>query len=361
MEFDPSGTSGDVEQIKQYDWVIEDKYPAPSENLYTFADDEDSKYGEGSPDNSQEIDNTYDIADTEKPKIKFHSAGDKNVKVTITYDDGWKDVTAELTKVITPVVQTIEPVITLDPKDPIDRTVEVQIKNNTIDENGLQYDVDWVINDKYALNNPDNPDKGNSETDNTVTVDAADPSEVQKHKFQSKVDHEIQLTVRFDNGWQRETKTTSVRLEPREYVVNAVIETSPDPVNDGFIGKIEVEYFNANTGDGVGRELEEKWTWNDKEGDTDHITERSGQSVGKHQKFTYQYVSRKPFSAVNGATEQNKNKKVELVVRYDNGWEDDKLASTEVMYEASPKELSSTITHEENVDGIVHGNDRSGS
>jgi hypothetical protein len=162
----------------------------------------------------------------------------------------------------------------------------------------------------------------------------------------------------FDNGWQREKVSVSDTIDPTEYELSIEIDTDPDPVNNGFVGKVEVEYFVVCTnenGDCCSRTIEEDWTWNDKEMDgTDHITIREDQTPYEHQKFTYQYPSRKPYSADNGATSQNINKEVNVVVRYDNGWEDDKTISADASFEATPYEISSNITYECNVDNYSH-------
>ena len=358
VEFDPSDTSGDTDQISKYDWTMEDNYPAPNAdaNLYTFADDEDSKYGEGSPDNSQRVDNAYDIDDTEKPVVKFHSDEDKEVEVVITYSDGWKDVTSSKKKIITPTVDSLNLAIKLDRESPISREEEVTITDDTVDDNELQYTVDWIINDYYAKYNPDSSDYGNSEVDNTVEISNVSPTDEQKHKFQSKAEHEIKLIVRYDNGWQMFEDEVIKKLAPTEYIVNAGIITDPEPVDNGFVGKVEVTYKNNSTGDGVGRMIDEDWSWDDIEEDgTRHVTIREDEAVNSDQIFTYQYVSRKPYSAVDGATEQNINKEVKLVVRYDNGWEDVMTSKVAKHYEASPYEIEGSITVSCNVDGYTHG------
>jgi len=322
ITFDPTSTTGDVEQISKYDWVFEDNWDAPTETLYTFSSDESSKYDEGSPDNSQEVDNQQTVDDTEKPVIKFHSSKAKLCKVTITYSDGWKDVTTVKELTITPTTFTLLPEITLDKATPIDREEEVKIDNTTLDDLTLQYDVDWVINDYYSKYNPDSSDYGNDIVDNKVTIDGANPTDTQTHKFQSKDSHIIELTIRYDNGWQRVTDKVEVSLSPTSYSITPAISTDITPYNDGFVGKIEVKYKNNSSGNGIDRSSKEDWSFNDKEGDTDHIEERLGEDVNKEQPFTYLYPSRKPFSAVDGATEQNLNKEVSLTITYDNGWED---------------------------------------
>jgi len=70
--------------------------------------------------------------------------------------------------------------------------------------------------------------------------------------------------------------------------------------------------------------------------------------------YIFQYPSREPFSADNGADDYNNNKKVELDVRYDNGWTDVNHAQTEVMAEASPYEIDAEIKYECNVEGYSH-------
>ena len=361
VEFTPEGTGGDTDQISKYDWTVADHYPAPDNDngLYTFADDEDSKYGEGSPDNTTEVDNEYTAEDTEKPVWKLHYAGLHDVKVVITYNDGWKDVTDEVTEQIEPAIQSLSLAIKLDKEDPISYEEEVTITNDTSDDDGLQYDVDWVIPDYYAMYNPNNDKYGEEEVDNTVTIDGADPADEQKHNFQSNDNHEVKLTVRYDNGFQLYEDVVTKELQPTEYVVSPAITTDIEPIDDGFVGKIEVKYSNDSTGDAVddGRLIDEDWLWNDKDGDDDHVTERVDEDVNAEQAFTYQYASRAPYSAINGAAEQNINKEVKLDIRYNNGWEDNLRSVVTAMFEATPYEVSSDITYECNIEDYVHGAD----
>jgi len=481
IEFDPSGTSGDTDRISKYDWVIPDRYPAPDNDngLYTFADDEDSVFGEGSSDNTQEVDNTYEITDTEKPKIKFHSVVDEDVKVTITYNDGWKDVTDEITKTTSKEKYTVTPAIVISDKAPKGRDKEVTHTNNsseyTQDDTDIGYTIDWYVDDEYKECNLDNPNPGEI-TDNSEELLDKDKDTEMKHNYQNTDTHTVKLVVRYDDGWQRQEVSTTDTVTPvvydglvadftwspevpkdrndevtfenkstddddrfrsyswviedhynkwnpdsdkygEEVVDNTLIiehDTDKDlrPTHkfqdntdekvtmtywydDGYceakvhkekiiskdtyiiepeiatdkamVGKVEVTYTNDSTGS-TSKMLDEKWVWNDKTfpDEDDEITIRDDQEVQAEQKFTWQYPSRKPYSAIDGATADNKNKTVQLEVRIDTGWRNDTDDGgigddndsnggqvywlKEKQYEASPYEISSTITYETNVD-----------
>ena len=474
ITFDPSSTYGDTDNIKKYDWIIEDSYPAPDEDngYYTFSQDDDSVFDEGSPDNTKEVDNTYNIDSTENPKVKFHSRGDKNVTVTITYDDGWKDVTKSLTKVITPVAyvvdpafsatdwhpkgrdvevtfhnetdytrddtdlgynidwyvndyysecnldnpspgdktdnsdsqsnvskdtdmkhkfqntddndviltiryddgyqqvtksltQTVTPIVydppladfTWDPLHPVDRDTEVTFTNNTDDPDDRFRSYYWTIRDQYNKYNPDNSDYGNSTPDNTET-DSSDDSDYQPtHKFQDNIDEDITMDYHYDDGFCDAVSSITKTIIFDEYVLSADYEPTTEPdINQGFYGKKEIEYENT-TDDPNGRMLDVDWEVNDRDGlndDEDHISDYNDKDPDENLKFTFQYPSRKPFSAVNGSTAQNINKDISMTVRYDNGWSDQTFTSITKKWEAAPYELQSDITYECNVDGYKH-------
>lgn len=356
VTFSPDITTGDVTQIIKYDWVLEDNYPATTATLYTFGVGETSKFAEGSADNTTNVDNTYTIEDTQYPVVKFHSSVTKSHNLVITYYDGWKNVTKEVDNTMDMTTYTLAPEITLDSKSPISYEEEVIITNTTVDSEVLQYDVDWFINDYYAKYNPANPQYGLANELNSKEYLAQVPTNTQTHNFQSKENHVVELTIRFDNGWQRETVDTATTLTPIEYTITPAITSDIPPVDNGFIGKIEVNYSNDSIGDGIARMIEEDWTFNDKLQDSsDVLTIREDQVVNILQPFVWQTPSRKPYSAIDGSTEQNINKDVILSIRYNNGWEDNKYVETTNQYEATPYEVSSEITYQCNVEGHNHG------
>ena len=484
VTFNPDSTTGDVFQISRYDWVLVDNYPAPDVDLYTFADVGTSIFGEGSPDNSQVVDNTYTIDDTQYPTVKYHSLGAKDATVTVTYYNGWVDVTETLTKQVNPIELVTEPTFTISDDTPMGRDKNVVMTNTTnyiLNEKDVGYTIDWKLNDEYSECNLDNPTPGTIVDRYKELIDVANDTTIDNN-YHTTSPSDVELTIRYDNGWQRVTKrltqtvTPEVYPEPipdftwditvptsREETVTFSNTTSdadtryraygwtiPDSYNkwnpdnsnygvdvldntqtipystdyaltpthnfqdnvsrdiemvyyydDGFcertvditkaisfteysivpiisedtanqIGMVEVAYTNASTGD-TSRMLDERWEWNDVTFPDyqDNITVRDDQTVMEDQPYTWQYPSRKPYSAIDGATAANVNKTVGLEVRIDTGWRDDTddgaigdhnsadggqvYFSTANTYEAKPKELSSEITYECNVEGYTHG------
>jgi len=483
VTFDPANTSGDTDKISRYDWTMEDNYPAPDTDLYTFDVDETSLFDEGSSDNTQSVDNAYDIGDTEKPVVKFHSLDTKQVTVVITYSDGWKDVTDTITHTVTPVKYDVTPSFTISDVAPQGRAVQVDCTNTSSEysQDGFDigYTIDWSTDDEYKACNLDNPNPG-ADTDNSETNLDLDKDTLLSHNYQNTDEHTVELTIRYDDGYQMQTKRISHTLTPivyegleakfswditptdRTQVVTFTNESTDDDnrfrsyswtiedhynkwnpdssdygndivdntqtishdtdkdlqpthkfqdntdenvtmtyyYDDGYcerevhltkvvtkmdylltpvianntetIGKMEVLYTNDSTGD-TSRELDEKWTFNDVEFGTDNdvITIRDDEQVRADQAFTWQTPSRKPYTAIDGATSSNLNKNVHLQVRIDTGWRDDTddatigedntsgnggvvYYETDRDFEATPFELSSAITYETNVEGYTH-------
>jgi len=220
IEFDPSDTTGDTDKISRYDWLIEYWYPAPDTDMYTFADSESSVFGEGSVDNSQKVDNQYDIDNTEKPVVKIHSMENKNIELIIYYDDGWKTVTKKLDKTMTPVKYSVSPQITVTNDAPQGRGEEVTHTNTSSqysqDGFDLQYTIDWTVDDEYKECNLDNPDPGNI-TDNSRSELDKDYAYELKHNYQNTDTHTVELTIRYDDGYQMQTKRITKDITPIVY------------------------------------------------------------------------------------------------------------------------------------------------
>lgn len=214
-----STTTGDINNIIKYNWVIEDNYPAPSADLYTFSNLESSIFNEGSPDNSKRIDNNYNIETTDiKTAVKFHSIEPKNITLTITYFNGWKNVTKNITKVLTPTKQNIIPDFSIStiPKGRNELVRFNNITNYMFGVFNLAYSVDWKINDFYSLYNLDNPNYGVIEN-NTKNYLNEPYNKEQTHYFQNSEVNEIELTIRYDDGYQMQTKRIIKTVQPMIY------------------------------------------------------------------------------------------------------------------------------------------------
>lgn len=212
-------STGDIDKISRRDWVIIDDFPAPADSLYTFSSDEESIYGEGSSDNTQRIDNTYSLEDVDSPSVNLHSIESKDITLTVYYDNGWETVTETIVETITPTKYTTTPTIDVSTNNPLGRSTSVDIRDVTlytyIDTN-VSYNVDWDINDYYSECNLDNPSPGDI-TDNSVSYLAVLSSDIQTHNYQNTNNNSIELTIRYDNGYQMVTEATSIIVTPTVY------------------------------------------------------------------------------------------------------------------------------------------------
>lgn len=212
-----SNSTGDTDKIIKYNWLIEDNYPAPGIDLYTFKDNEISIFNEGSPDNLIRLDNTYNIETIiNNTLVKFHSTEVKTIKMTVTYFNGWEEVTKEISKDLTPVKYSVTPTFSISNINPKGRHELVRFNNTTnylFDSTILAYTVDWRINDYYSLYNLDNPTYG-SIKDNTSIYLGAVYNEEKTHFFQNYNSNNVELTIRYDDGWQMQTKRITKVVDP---------------------------------------------------------------------------------------------------------------------------------------------------
>jgi hypothetical protein len=306
--------------------------------------------------NQDDSDNSDEYTDKDvdfDPTKKFQSEGSKTVTLTCYWNDGFDDQSVSISKEIVIYPYTITSEFTWN--NPVDRTVDVELTDTTVDNDSRVSEIKFHVDDYYEKYNPDNADYGNSEPDNAEDWDGLVLGDKVTHKFQAKTGHVMRVTATYNDGWKDVDQSKEHTLAPTEHILEAKI--SNDPVNSAmtFYGKNEYTWVNDSDGDASDRQIDADWSWNDKEGDTDHVTTREDEVWDTAQKFTFQYASRKPYTAIDGATDSNFNKEVSMTVRYDNGWNDVTTNSTSVVAEASTYEVdSSSISYEENVEGYGH-------
>ncbi len=488
-------STGDISKIVKYNWIIEDNYPKSEVDLYTFLNTESSIFNEGTEDNSKNIDNTYNIETIPKTvTVKFHSSETKNINLTITYFNGWENVTKVISKDLIPEKYFVSPLISVSNYSPLGRHEKVTINNisNYLSTDGFNvaYTVDWKVSDFYSAENLDNHNKGII-TDNTKEYLDYVYNTMIEHYYQNAENNKIDLTIRYDDGYQMQTKRTSVIVKPivytgivpdfifnipssrfdkvtienktkdinnrfrkmeyfitdsynifnpdnSEYGINAKdnskyfelfdktninhyfqdsktetikliyyyddgfeekfvdlikniskniltivpeFESDVAPINNGFLGKYPITFFNTTDAIQNVKFEDEKWTFNDRVllTEIDNITIRDNQIPFENQVFTFQTPSRFPFSSkqyksMNNSEVQNFNKNVTLEIRIDNGWRNDtKLGNfydldnenepnlggqvyylVQKNFEASPNELESYITVQTNIDDYSH-------
>lgn len=349
----------DNTRCRDLDWFIEDSYSAC--NL-------------DNPDSGNVHDNSVSyirVLPTYQPEHLFQSPIAHDIKMIYYYDDGYCERSLELTKQITPIVYANPtPSFTWDITVPTSRDQTVVFSNTTTDVDNRFRAYDWTIPDSYNLFNPDNVDYGNNVVDNTQTIlYNTDKLLTVSQNFQDNISRIITMRYYFDDGYCERAVLVTNTITFTEYSIVPDLDTNIDPVNDGFVGKIEVGYFNTSTGD-TDRMLDEKWVWNDKvfPNNTDNFITRDDQVVSAVQLYTFQTPSRKPYTAIDNDTTANVNKDVMLEVRIDTGWRDDALNdsdnttgdggqvyfTTSYSYEATPYELSSVITYECNNQNYTH-------
>jgi len=213
-----STTTGDTNKISQYDWVVEDEYPVSTIDHYTFLQTESSIFNEGSSDNTKVVDNTYTLNDTPEPSIKLHSTGSKMITLTIHYHNGWRSVTKSISKSITPLKYTTEPAFTISNPNPQGRDVEVVMTNTTSytrDGVNIAYNIDWILDDYFTSCNLDNP--SGIILDNSVSMLDQVSTTVLKHMFQNTNSNDVELVMRYDDGYQLVTKKLTKSVTPIVY------------------------------------------------------------------------------------------------------------------------------------------------
>jgi hypothetical protein len=232
VTFNPSLTSGDIDKINRYDWVIEDNYPAPATGVYTFQVGETSIYGEESPDNSQRVDNTYIRNDEMMPAVRFHSDEPKEITLTMTYYNGWVDATETISKTLTPTKYVITPTFSISDTSPMGRDKVVEIVNTTdYVRDGLStaYTIDWQVDDYYTECNLSNPTPGTIVDNTNMQVDVPADTNV-LHSYHNTDTNNVELTVRYDDGWQMITSRLVKTVTPEVYPA-PVPEFSWTPTN----------------------------------------------------------------------------------------------------------------------------------
>lgn len=213
-----STSTGDVSKINDFRWDIDDSYPASTIDLRTFtvADKFGSKFGQESPYSDDSVVHSASYIDKHGDNfaVNFHSFSPKNCKLTLTYSNGWVDVKCDVSKVLTPTKLSLTPNITISNSTPVGRKVAVKIYNTTVDPKGLSSSVDWVVSDFYSLCNLDNPNIGVSVTDHTQRLTRVAPGTVVVHNFQNTTTNTVELTLRYDDGWQEQTKRATASVTP---------------------------------------------------------------------------------------------------------------------------------------------------
>lgn len=193
-------TSGDVSEIKSYVWDVEDSWEPSTDLLYTFLNTEESKFGEGSSDNTKKIVNNKTYT-TENIKTNFHSEIEKNITLTVTYFTGWEEKQKSITKIYKPSHMETSSILHCSNKNPIGRKEEVIFSNKFNDPDNLQYYYNIKIEDFYSECNIDN--SLGIVVDNTKEYLGINKSSVTKHKFQNTETNNVTMRVFYDNGWGR--------------------------------------------------------------------------------------------------------------------------------------------------------------
>ena len=346
VTFSPDTTTGDVDKIVGYEWTIEDSYPSSTSTHHTFGDGETSIYGEHSNNPAVVVDNTYSSTE-QYPQVKLHSIEPKQVEVVITYYNGWINVTKSISKIITPTKTTLAALIGVSNYSPKGRDVEVVLSNNTV-EKEKQYWCDWVIQDEYALYNPDNPEYGVLEKDNRVEHEKG-PEETVSHYFQSKKAHGISLVVWYDDGYQMTSTEAEVNMNPSEYEIEITIAGLTE-----YVGRQVIDYNTVITNVDVRNLISENWLLIDKDlNGVEYPDERLAQDINAVQSKDWEYPSYRPISSTVGQGTV-RPKEINVVVRYDNGWEDTATRDASKTTTAKTKEVSSIITVNTNIEGYTH-------
>lgn len=195
-----NSTTGDISKIRSYLWNVEDSWEKTTDILYTFLNTEESKFGEGSLDNTKKIVNNKTYT-TEHIKTNFHSEIEKNIQLTIKYFTGWEEKQKNILKIYKPSHLTTSSTLNASNKTPVGRKEEVTFTNKYNDPNDLQYYYDLKIDDFYSICNIDN--SSNIILNNNKEYLKVNIKSAIKHKFQNTENNNVLMRVYYDNGWGR--------------------------------------------------------------------------------------------------------------------------------------------------------------
>lgn len=273
------------------------------------------------------------------PVISFQSPGEKTIMLKCYWNDGFSNQVETLTKTIVVNEYDINVDFDID-KMPESRDDTVTFTNTTTDIDNKIISCSWYIEDKFAKSNPNNPEYGMNETDNSHLSIDVDKNFSEIWNFQSVEPSDVTLEITYDTGFETKVKEITKTVEKYKYVLSAEFK-----LIEPYVSYNPVHFVNT-TLDTYNRQLpnSEHWVFDDKDLiNSSNITERYNQPLYDEQQFVFKFASRKPYSAVNGSTESNKNKFVRLSITYDDGWENTIKSKCENYYEASPAEIDATI------------------
>lgn len=312
-----STTTGDTDKIVSYKWVIEDNYPASSGNLYTFKTTDTSLFNEGSPDNTIRVDNLYDITTTENnTSVKFHSTEEKNINLTITYFNGWENVTKSIDKDITPIKYNVIPNFSISNINPRGRYEIVRFNNTTnYNQDGfiLAYTVDWNISDFYSEYNLDNTNKG-IVTDNTKIYLNELYNKEQIHYYQNNETNNVVLTIRYDDGWQMQTKELLRTVTP--IVFDGIIQNFTFNIPRNRLDEVQIENTTTDSNNRF-RKLE--FIINDKYNKFNPDNPNYGISITNNSAYI---DSTNRYEIHSHYFQDSSDEIIELIYYYDDGFEE---------------------------------------
>ena len=315
-----SNTTGDTNKIIKYNWIIEDNYPSPITDLYTFKSNETSIFGEGSPDNLIRLDNTY-YKETiiNNTSVKFHSTEVKTIKLIITYHNGWEEVQKEISKDLTPVKYSVTPVFTISNMNPKGRHELVKFNNTSsylFDGTILAYSVDWKISDFYSLYNLDNATPGVIKDNTKIFLDSI-YNEEKSHYFQNDDSNNVELTIRYDDGWQMQTKRLTKIVDPIVYtgIIPNFIFNTPESRFD----EVQIENTTIDV-DNRFRSLDYYITDKYNKFNPDNPNYRVAVTSNSRN------VTADRYETVSHYFQDSTNETIELVYYYDDGFEEQSVS-----------------------------------
>jgi len=252
--------TGDTTKIISVTWNIPDNWPASTSMAYTFLNNESSKFGEGSPDNTIRVDNSYNIVNNEGCSVKLHSNELRQIEISVLYDTGWENKIIKKTKSYKPNSYNILPIINVNTESPKGRYEEVVITNGTLDPNNLQYKCELIVNDYYMSCNIDNPTPGSVKDNTKIYLNLSEDFRI-IHNYQNTNLNNINLKILCDDGWQRIERSVEKGINP-VILEEPTLDFSWTPEGSIKNRNINVSFIDM-TSDINSQHISSTWTIND--------------------------------------------------------------------------------------------------
>lgn len=298
--------------------------------------------------------NHYKIDISTKINHKFQNISDNNVTFKTYFDNGWGRIWVEKSINIKPsIYNKLNFDFIWTPDQIINRDLSVEFINSTEDISNTIISCDWLIQDEYEIYNPNNPSYGLNTSNNTKNYINKEKNYKPIHKFQSNKNHEIQLTILYDDGFISKTEILNKTLITKD-IVNIVPDfvVQVDGIEKSiFNPKEECHIISKSTENILNSIISLSWELNDRDfiKSKDNIVKFENVLNSDIIKYIWKYATKKP-DCIENSTELEKDIKLFLV--YDNGWNNKNIKEKIKNYRLNTNEIENLDILWKNLDFI---------